>query len=164
MIEKENNKYLPPTLINDIKNERLKEKLLNVLNLIYEISDKKINDFEESGKKFKNDKNYKLTNFLLQRHFMFKAAHEINEELTKNKEGFLVDFIDEAYNVFDNQTLLYCEEKGYYNYEDENFYKNAINEDSHYLDSLTKKHTEDKKFITNFKKLETNLSRLDLSV
>ena len=28
MIEKENNKYPPPTLINDIKNERLKEKLL----------------------------------------------------------------------------------------------------------------------------------------
>ena len=38
---------------------------------------------------------------------MFKAAHEINEELTKNKEGFLVGFVDEAYNLFDNQTLLY---------------------------------------------------------
>ena len=38
---------------------------------------------------------------------MFKAVHEINEELAKNKEGFLVDFVDEAYNVFDNQTLLY---------------------------------------------------------
>ena len=47
MIEKENNKYPPPTLINDIKNERLKEKLLNVLNIIHEIGDKKINDFEE---------------------------------------------------------------------------------------------------------------------
>ena len=47
MIEKENNKYPLPTLINDIKNERLKEKLLNVLNIIHEIGDKKINDFEE---------------------------------------------------------------------------------------------------------------------
>ena len=47
MIEKENNKYRPPTLINDIKNERLKEKLLNVLNIIHETGDKKINDFEE---------------------------------------------------------------------------------------------------------------------
>ena len=78
-----------------------------MLNLIDEIIDKKINDFEEWGKKFKNNQNYKLTNFLLQRHFMFKAVHEINEELAKNKEGFLVDFVDEAYNVFDNQTLLY---------------------------------------------------------
>ena len=95
---------------------------------------------------------------------MFKAVHEINEQLTKNKEGFLVDFVVEAYNVFDNQTLLYWEEKGYYNYGDEIFYKNAIYEDFHYLDSLIKKHTEDKKCITHFKNLETNLPRLVLSV
>ena len=57
MIEKENSKYPPPTLINDINNERLKEKLLNALNLIDKISDKKNTDFEESGKKFNNDKN-----------------------------------------------------------------------------------------------------------
>ena len=88
MIEKENNKYPPPTLINDIKNKKLKEKLINILNNIDEISNKKINDFEESVKKFKNVKNYKLTNFLQERHFMFKAIHEINEEITKNKEGF----------------------------------------------------------------------------
>ena len=47
--------------------------------LIYEISDKNINDFQESVKKTNNDKNYKLTDFLLERHFMFKAADEINE-------------------------------------------------------------------------------------
>ena len=41
MIEKENKKYPPPTLINYTKNEKLKEKLINVLNLIDEISDKK---------------------------------------------------------------------------------------------------------------------------
>ena len=56
MIEKENNKYPPPTLINDIKNKKLKEKLINILNNIDEISNKKINDFEESLKKFKNKK------------------------------------------------------------------------------------------------------------
>ena len=63
MIGKENSKYPPPNLIKDIKNEKLEEKLLNVLNLIDEIGDKKINDFEESVKKFNNDKSYKLTNF-----------------------------------------------------------------------------------------------------
>ena len=69
---------------------------------------------------------------------MLKAVHEINEVLTKNKEGFSVDFVGEAYNVFDNQTLLYLEEKRILQYEDETFYKNAINKDSHYLDSLIK--------------------------
>ena len=63
MIGQENSKYPPPNLIKDIKDEKLEEKLLNVLNLIDEIGDKKINDFEESVKKFNNDKSYKLTNF-----------------------------------------------------------------------------------------------------
>ena len=63
MIGKENSKYPPNNLIKDIKNEKLEEKLLNVLNLIDEIGDKKINDFEESVKKFNNDKSYKLTDF-----------------------------------------------------------------------------------------------------
>ena len=52
MIEKENNKYPPPTLINDIEIENSKEKIINILNLIDEISDKKINDFEVSVKNF----------------------------------------------------------------------------------------------------------------
>ena len=111
MIEKKN--HPPTTLINDNKKKKLKEKLINILNLIDEISDEKINDFEESVKNFTNDKNYKLTNFLLERHFMFKAVQEINEKLTKKKERFLLDFVDEAYNVLDEQTLLYSEEKGF---------------------------------------------------
>ena len=52
------------------------------------------------------------------------------------------------------------EEKGYYDYEDETFHKNAITEDLHYLNSLIKKHTEDKKFIIHFKKLKTDLPKL----
>ena len=74
MNEKKNNKHPAPTLINDIKNEKIKEKLINILNLIDEISDKKRNDFEESVKNFTNDKNYNLTNFLLERHFISKAV------------------------------------------------------------------------------------------
>ena len=82
---------------------------------------------------------------------MFKAVQEINKELTKNKEGFFLDFVDEAYNIFEEQTLLYQEEKECYSYEDETFNKNAINENFYYLDSLIKKHTKDKKLITHFK-------------
>ena len=64
MIEKENNKYPPHTLTNDIKNENnkhppptlindiKKEKLTYVLNLIDEVSDRKINACEEAVKTF----------------------------------------------------------------------------------------------------------------
>ena len=68
------------------------------------------------------------------------------------------------YNVFDDQTLLYYEEKWYYDNECETFDKNARNEDLYYLDSFIKKHTKDKKFITHFKKLETNLPMLYVGV
>ena len=57
MIVKENNKYPPPTPITDIKNKKLKEKLINVLNLIDEIANKKINDLEESVKNLQIKKN-----------------------------------------------------------------------------------------------------------
>ena len=43
---------------------------------------------------------------------MFKSLHKINEELTKNKERYLVDFVAKAYNVSDNQTLPYWGRKG----------------------------------------------------
>ena len=81
MIEKENSKH-SVIYVNDIKNEKLKEKLNNISILIKEIKDKKVNDFEELL-----EKNYKFKNVLLERHFFFKAFQEINEELTKNKEG-----------------------------------------------------------------------------
>ena len=58
-------------------------------------------------KHFTNSENYKLTDFLLERNFMFKAIFEKNEELTKNKEIILIHFVDEANNLFDDQTLLY---------------------------------------------------------
>ena len=57
MIVKENNKYPPPTSIKDIKNKKLKEKFINVLNLIDEIANKKINDLEESVKNLQIKKN-----------------------------------------------------------------------------------------------------------
>ena len=69
MIVKENNKYQPPTPINDIKDKTIKEKLINILNHIDEIENKKFKDFEESVKKFRNDKNYKLRDFFVKRIF-----------------------------------------------------------------------------------------------
>ena len=51
---------------------------------------KKSKDFEKAVKKFKKDENYDFKNILIERHFLFKAVQEVNEELTKNKEGFLI--------------------------------------------------------------------------
>ena len=128
--------------------------------MINEIKDKKIKDFEESVKTFKNDENYEFKNLLLERYFFFKAVQEINEELTRNKEGFLVDFTNELRTFFDEQTLLYWEEKGYFNYDNSRLYVNLAKEDLYHLDLVIKEHTKDKEFISNFKKLETNLSVL----
>ena len=128
--------------------------------MINEIKDKKIKDFEESVKTFKNDENYEFKNLLLERYFFFKAVQEINEELTRNKEGFLVDFTNELRTFFDEQTLFYWEEKGYFNYDNSRLYVNLAKEDLYYLDLVIEEHTKDKEFISNFKKLETNLSVL----
>ena len=128
--------------------------------MINEIKDKKIKDFEESVKTFKNDENYEFKNLLLERYFFFKAVQEINKELTRNKEGFLVDFTNELRTFFDEQTLFYWEEKGYFNYDNSRLYVNLAKEDLYYLDLVIKEHTKDKEFISNFKKLETNLSVL----
>ena len=162
MIVKENNKYQPPTPIYDIKDKKLKEKLINILNHIDEIENKKIKDFEESVKKFRNDKNYKLRDFLLKGYFLFKAVNEINEEIIKNKERFLVDFTDKAYDKFFNQTLLYFKE--YYDYENETFNMDAINIDTYHLDLSIKNHTNDKEFIPNLKKINNNLPKLYVGV
>ena len=118
---KENYKYPLPTPINHIKDKKLEEKLISILNHNDEIENKKIKDFEEPVKNFRNDKIYKLAYFLLTRHFLFKAVQDINEKLIKNKERFLVDFTDKAYDKFFNQTLLYFEE--YYDYENETFHR-----------------------------------------
>ena len=73
MIEKENNKY-QTIIINDAKNEKLREKLKNILPLITENKNKKSKDFEKAIKKIKNDKDYEFKNMLIERHFLFKAV------------------------------------------------------------------------------------------
>ena len=93
MIERKNNKCLHIP-VKDIENEKLKEKFKNTSSLIKEISDKKVNDFQKSVKKFKNDENFEIKHNLIERDILFRAISEINEELTKNKEDFLTDLGD----------------------------------------------------------------------
>ena len=42
-------------LINNMKNKKLKEKILNIGDSVIEIRNKKIEEFDQSVKKFKND-------------------------------------------------------------------------------------------------------------
>ena len=162
MIERKNNKRFR-IFVKDIENENLKEKFENILPLIKEISDKKVNDFQKSVKKFKNDENYEFKHILIERHFLFKTIQEINEKLTKNKEVFLIDLGDMVRNFFDDQTLFYWEEKGYFDFDTNTLNINSANEDLYYLDLVIKEHPKDKELISHLKKLETNLPVLYVS-
>ena len=113
--------------VKDIANENLKEKFKKILPLIKEISDKKANDFQKSVKKFKNDENYEFKHILIERHFMFIAIQEINEELRKDKEGFLIDLGDMVRDFFEDQALLYWEEKVYFDFDTKTLNINSAN-------------------------------------
>ena len=97
----------PPTSIDDIKDEKLKGNTKCIPTLIDEIKDKKNSEFEESVRKFSNDKNYKLTKLLLKRHFLIKAVQEVNKELIEKKKIFRVDFSYDACLFFHNQIEFY---------------------------------------------------------
>ena len=148
MTERKNNKRLGIS-VKDIENENLKEKFKETLLLIKEISDKKANDFQKSVKKFKNDENYEYKQILIERHFLFRAIQEINEELTKNKEGFLIDLGDMVRDLFDDQTLFYWEGKGYFDFDTNTLNINSANEDLYYLHLVIKEHTNDKELVSH---------------
>ena len=92
MINIEYVKYLP-TSIDDIKDKKLKGNLKSIPTLIDEIKDKRISEFEESVRKFSNDKNYKLTKLLLKRHFLIKAVQEVNKELIEKEKKLELIFV-----------------------------------------------------------------------
>ena len=162
MIERKNNKRFCIS-VKDIENKNLKETFKNILPLIKEVSDKKDNNFQKSVKKFKNDENYEFKHILIERHFLFKTIQELDEKLTKNKEVFLIDLGDMVRNFFDDQTLFYWEEKGYFDFDTNTLNLNSVNEDLYYLDLVIKEHTKDKELISHLKKLETNLPVLYVS-
>ena len=117
---------------------------------------KKSKDFEKAIKKFKNDKNWEFKNLMIERHFLFKALKEINEELTKNKEGFLIDFTSKLHKFFNDQTLFYWRMKRFIT-EDEILGINLVDKDFYYLDLVIKQNTNDNEFIPYIDKLETDL-------
>ena len=151
-------------LINNMKNENLKEKLKNIGDYITEIRNKKIKELNKSVRKFKNDENYEFRSLLADRDFFFKAIQEINKELIKNNGEFLINITTALRNYFDEQALFYWEQKGYYNYEDNVPYMKLASRDLQYLDLVIKEHTNDKEVIPNLKKLESALPVLFVNV
>ena len=72
--------------------------------------------------------------------FLFRAIQEISEELTKSKERFFIDLGDMVRNVFDDQTLFYWKEKGYYDFDTNTLNINSGSEDLYYLDLAIEEH------------------------
>ena len=86
---------------------------------------------------------------------MYKAVQEINKELKKNKEEFLIDFTSILHNFFQDELMLYWRLKGYIT-EDETLGINLVNEDFNLLNAIITEYTNDKEFIPFIKKLETD--------
>ena len=79
---------------------------------------------------------------------MFRAFQEINEELTKNEEGYLIDLGDIVRDFFHDQTLFYWEEKGYYDFDTNTLKINSASEDLYYLDLvIIEQHAKDKELL-----------------
>ena len=104
----------------------------------------------------KNDENYEFNNILIERHFLFKAVQEVNEQLTKNKKRFLIGFSSKLHEFLNQQFLLNWRMEGFIT-EDEILGINLVDEDFYCLDQVTKQNTDDKEFIPSVKKLETDL-------
>ena len=80
----------------------LEKKIKEIAPLVTKIKEKKSKNFQKAVKKFKNDENYEFNHLLIERHFFFKAFKEVNQRLTKNNEGFLIDFSSKFHNFLDH--------------------------------------------------------------
>ena len=88
---------------------------------------------------------------------------EINEELTRNKEGFLLDFTSKLHKIFEDELMLYWKLNGYIA-EDEILGINLVNEDFDILNATITEHANDKKFIPFVEKLKTDLTVIYIDV
>ena len=155
MIVKENINH-SNIIINNAKIERFRKKQKKQLLLLLKLKKKKVKTFKKQLKNLKTMKKYKFNHPLIERHFLFKALQEVNEQLTKNNEGFLIDFSSRFHEFFKQQLMFYQRMEGYIN-EDEILAINLAGKDFYYLDQVIKQNTDDKEFIPWVEKLETNL-------
>ena len=67
-----------------IKDLEKNKKIFYPLSL--KLQKKKVKISKKQLKNLQNDENYEFNNILVERHFLFKAPQEVNEQLTKNKK------------------------------------------------------------------------------
>ena len=118
---------------------------------------------KKAVKKFKNDENYEFNHPLIERHIFHTAAQEINKELIKNKEEFLLNFTSRLHKIFKDELMLHWRLNGYIN-EDEILGINSVNEDFNLLDAIITEYTNHKEFIPFVKKLKTDSTVIDIDV
>ena len=80
----------------------LEKKIKEIAPLVTKIKEKNSKNFQKAVKKFKNDENYEFIHLLIERHLICKALKEVNLILTKNNEGFLIDFSSKFHNFLEN--------------------------------------------------------------
>ena len=106
MVKSESNNY-SKIIISDAKNEKLRKRIKKILSTITKNIEKTCRNFIKSTRKLKNDENYKYKHTLIERNFLFKAVEEMNEQLTKNKKGFLLDYVSKLLKFFDDEVDHY---------------------------------------------------------
>ena len=135
---KENNKD-PTIILNNTKNERLREKIKKFAPLVNKIKVEKNENFQNAVKKFINDENFEFKHPLIEIHFFFKALEEVNKLLAKNNERFLLDF----QYIFRDQLKIYAQVKGYCK-DNGKIDMSLMEKDFYHLDRVIKQNTNDK--------------------
>ena len=100
--------------IDGIKNDQLRKEFENTIHIVFNIRDKKIEEFLKYFR-MAIDYTYEMNDPLLTRHFLFKAIEEVNDDLIKNKKPYTVDFGYETAKHFINETEAYWQKQGFYN-------------------------------------------------
>ena len=89
-----------------IKNNHILEDFSNLVNIIYNIRNKKIKDFAKIYQ-IAVDHTYKMDDPLLIRHFLLETVEEINNDLIKNNKTYRVDFRYNMLSHFLNEDDAY---------------------------------------------------------
>ena len=114
--------------------------------------DKETRDYCNHVKKISPYEGNELDNPLLHRHFFFKAIKEINNELSEDNAGFLVDITSDLHALFNQQTIVYSQKYWYYDLKKEIICLQLLGMDLYKLKSLVK----DNEFLLDLK-IKSNL-------
>ena len=88
------------------KSKDLGKKIQEIAPFVTKIKKEKSKNFQKAVKKIKNHEKYEFNHPLIERHFLFKSLQEVNEQLTKNNEGFLINFNSRFHEFFKQQLML----------------------------------------------------------